>query len=123
MCIVLDKKEKLVMLYLSSICLDKKTYLISTSDIAEFVSKKYVISIAELNDIMISLCKDNYLDFVVSDSKKGYYYVVNLKNKGLTFKKDLKKEKQALWGLVLRTLCLTLLSFVLGLLLKIIFKG
>ncbi len=111
------------MLYLSSICLDKKTYLVSTSDIAEFVSKKFVISIAELNDIMISLCKDNYLDFVVSDSKKGYYYCVNLKNKGLTFKKDLKKEKQALFGLVLRTLFLTLLSFVLGLLLKIIFKG
>lgn len=120
---MLDKKEKLVMLYLSSICLDKKTYLVSTSDIAEFVSKKFVISIAELNDIMISLCKDNYLDFVVSDSKKGYYYCVNLKNKGLTFKKDLKKEKQALFGLVLRTLFLTLLSFVLGLLLKIIFKG
>ncbi len=120
---MLDKKEKLVMLYLSSVCLDKKTYLILTSDLAEFVSKKYVISIAELNDIMISLCKDNYLDFVVSNSKKGYYYCVNLKNKGLTFKKDQKKEKQAFWGMILRTLLLTVLSFVLGLLLKMIFKG
>ena len=120
---MLDKKEKLVMFYLSSICLDKRTYLVSTSDIAEFVSKKYVISIAELNDIMISLCKDNYLDFVVSDSKKGYYYCINLKNKGLTFKKDLKKDRQAFFWLVFRTLCLTVLSFVLGLLLKMIFKG
>lgn len=120
---MLDKKEKLVMFYLSSICLDKKTYLISTSSLAEYVSKKYVISIAELNDIMISLCKDNYLDFVVSDSKKGYYYCVNLKNKGLTFKKDLKKEKKAIWGLILRTLCLSILSFILGMLLKVIFKG
>lgn len=120
---MLDKKEKMVMSYLCSVCLDKKTYLISTSSLAEYVSKKYVISIAELNDIMISLCKDNYLDFVVSDSKKGYYYCINLKNKGLTFKKDLKKEKQALIGLVIRTVALSLLSFLLGLLLKAIFKG
>ena len=120
---MLDKKEKLVMSYLTSICLDNRTYLVSTSNLAEFVSKKYVISIAELNDIMISLCKDNYLDFVVSDSKKGYYYCVNLKNKGLTFKKDQKKEKQAILMLGVRTLILSIISFVLGLLLKIIFKG
>ena len=91
---MLDKKEKLVMLYLLDICVDKKTYLISSSSIAEYVSRKYVISIAELDDIMISLSKDNYLDFVGSSSKKGYYYCVNLKNKGLTYKKDLKKKKQ-----------------------------
>ena len=120
---MLDKKEKLVMSYLCEICPDKKTYLVSTSQIAEFVSKKYVISLAELGDIMISLCKDNYLDFVVSDSKKGYYYCVNLKNKGLTFKKDIQKEHKAIFGLIARTILLSLLSFVLGLLLKAIFKG
>ena len=93
------------------------------SDMAEYVSKKYVISLAELNDIMISLSKDNYLDFVVSDSKKGYYYCVNLKYKGLTFQKDLKKEKQVVFMLIFRTLLLSVLSFVFGLILKIIFKG
>ncbi len=120
---MLDKKEKLVMYYLCDMCPDKKTYLISTSSLAEFVSKKFVVSIAELNDIMISLCKDNYLDFVVSYSKKGYYYCVNLKNKGLTFKKDQQKEHRAVVGLIARTVFLSLLSFVLGLLLKAIFKG
>lgn len=120
---MLDKKEKLVMLYLSNICLDKKTYLISCADIAEYVSKKYIISLVELNDIMISLCKDNYLDFVESFGKKGYYYCVNLKNKGLTFKKDLKKHRQEFVDLVIRTIFLSGLSFVLGVLLKLIFKG
>lgn len=120
---MLDKKEKLVMLYLLDICVDKKTYLISSSNIAEYVSRKYVISIAELDDIMISLSKDNYLDFVGSSSKKGYYYCVNLKNKGLTYKKDLKKKRQELIGLFIRTIILSVVSFVLGILLKIIFKG
>ena len=67
--------------------------------------------------------KDNYIDFVVSDGKKGYYYCVTLKNKGLTYKKDLKKEKKALLMLVVRTTVLAVLSFVVGLLLKVIFKG
>ena len=120
---MLDKKEKLVLLYLSSVCTSSGTYLVSTSKVAEYVSKKYVISLAELNDIMISLSKDNYLDFVVSDSKKGYYYCVNLKYKGLTFKKDLKKEKQVIYMLIFRTLLLSVLSFIFGLILKIIFKG
>ncbi len=111
------------MLYLLGKCVDKKTYLIPSSSIAEYVSRKYVISIAELDDIMISLSKDNYLDFVGTSSKKGYYYCINLKNKGLTYKKDLKKQKQELVGLVIRTIILSIVSFVLGLLLKIIFKG
>lgn len=119
---MLDKKEKLIMNYLCDLCVDKRTYLIQAAKIAEFVSRKYLISISELDDIMISLAKDNYLDYVVSDGKKGYFYCINLKNKGLTFKKDLKKERQAVLVLILRTLGLAVLSFIIGLLLKTIFK-
>lgn len=120
---MLDKKEKLVMSYLCDVCVGKKTQLISIEKIAGFASKKYLLSITELDDIMISLSKDNYVDFVVSDSKKGYYYCVTLTNKGITFKKDLKKERQAFLFLILRTLGLAVLSFIVGLLLNAIFKG
>ena len=111
------------MLYLSEICKTKKAYLILATDIAAFVSKKYIVSTSELDDIMIALNKDNYLDFVVSDGKKGYYYCVTLTNKGLTYKKDQIKERKALLMTVVRTLVLAVLSFVVGLLLKVIFKG
>ncbi len=120
---VLDKKEKMVMIFLSEVCQSKRSYLISAQQIAEFVSKKYILSIAELDDIMISLNKDNYLDFIISDSKSGYFYVITLKNKGLTFKKDEKKKKKELMILFLRTLGITILSFVLGVLLKMIFNS
>ena len=119
---MLDKKEKTVMTYLSEVCLAKRSYLISAEQIAEHVSKKFILSIAEIDDILISLNKDNYLDFVISDSKHGYYYVITLKNKGLTFKKDEKKKKKELLMLFLRTLGITILSFVLGILLRIIFN-
>ena len=69
---MLDKKEKFVVLYLLEICPNKRPYLILAEQIAEFVSKKYLISTSELDEIMITLAKDNYIDFVVSDSKNGY---------------------------------------------------
>ena len=120
---MLDKKEKLVMNYLTEICKGKKSYLIFASLIAEYVSTKYIITISELDDIMLSLSKDNYLDFVAMDGKKGYYYCINLKSKGLTYKKDIKKHKTEIAMTVLRTLALTVLSFVMGFLLRLIFKG
>ena len=70
---MLDKKEKLVMLFLCEVCSGKKSYLISANQIAEFVSQKYILSIAELDEIMLSLSKENYIDLVVSDGKRGYF--------------------------------------------------
>ena len=120
---MLDKIEKFVVLYLLEICPNKRSYLILAEQIAEFVSRKYLITITELDDIMISLAKDNYIDFVVSDSKKGYYYCITLKNKALTLKKDLKKQKKEFWMMILKTLGLAVLSFAVGLILKNIFNG
>ena len=119
---MLDKKEKLVILYLIEICPNKRSYLIRAEQIAEFVSKKYLISLSELDDIMITLSKDNYIDFVVSESKNGYYYCITLKNKALTLKKDLKKQKREFLLLLFRTLGFAVLSFIVGIILKIIFK-
>ena len=120
---MLDKKEKFVVLYLIEICPNKRSYLVLAEQIAEFVSKKYLISTTELDDIMITLAKDNYIDFVVSDSKKGYYYCITLKNKALTLKRDLQKQKKEFWLLVLKTFGFAVLSFVIGIILKTIFKG
>ena len=120
---MLDKKEKFIVLYLLEICPAKRSYLVLAEQIAEFVSKKYLISTSELDDIMITLAKDNYIDFVVSDSKNGYYYCITLKNKALTLKKDLKKQKHGFWMMVVRTLGFAVLSFVIGIILKTIFKG
>ena len=120
---MLDKKERFVVLYLLEICPNRRSYLIKAEQIAEFVSRKYLISTTELDEIMISLAKDNYIDFVVSESKKGIYYCITLKNQALTLKKDIKKQKQEFWFLLLRTFGFAVLSFIIGILLKTIFKG
>ncbi|MBE7082953.1 MAG: hypothetical protein E7378_04730, partial [Clostridiales bacterium] len=117
---MLDKKEKFVILYLLEICPQKRPYLIFAEQIAEFVSKKYLISTSELDDIMLSLAKDNYVDFVVSDSKKGYYYCITLKSKALTLKNDLKKQKKEFAMVLLKTFGLAVFSFIVGIILKTI---
>lgn len=117
-----NRKEKLVLKYLCKLCLNKKTYLVSPHDIAKAVCSKIVLSINEIDEIMASLSLQNYIDFVVSDSKNGYYYCVKLKKKGQTYLADAKKQKKALLMLVLRSMFLATVSFVFGIILKAIFK-
>lgn len=117
----LGRKEKGVLLYLCKICKKKRTYLISPYEIASNLSKKIVLSVSEIDEIMATLSSENYIDFVVSESKNEYYYCVTLKKKGQSFESDLKQSRKNFGLLILRTLFLASISFVFGLILKAIF--
>ncbi len=118
----MTRKEKLVMAYLCGRCQKNKTYLISPQEITQALSKKYVLSIEEIDEIMVYLSNENFIDFVVSDGKNGYFYCVNLKKSGQSFLNDIKKKKITLGMLVLRSCFLATVSFVFGVLLRAIFK-
>lgn len=120
---VMTKKEKLVMTYLCNKCQKKKTYLISPQELTSALSKKFVLSVAEIDEIMVSLSNQNFIDFVVSDGKNGYYYCVTLKKCGLSYNSDRKNQKKTLGILVLRSIFLATVSFVFGVILKAIFKS
>lgn len=117
-----DRKDKLVMAYLCGVCKDEGAHLVSPHAIAEALCHKVVLSVAEIDEIMTNLSMQNYLDFVVSDSKNGYYYCITLKSKGRSFLIDAKKQRKALLMLVLRSMFLATVSFVFGIILKAIFK-
>lgn len=119
----MTKKEKMVMSYLCEKCQQKRTYLISPQEITQALSKRFVLSIQEIDEIMVSLSNENFIDFVVSDSKKGYFYCVNLKKCGQTYNADTKKNRKAFGLLVLRSIFLATVSFVFGMILKAIFKN
>ncbi len=119
---MLDKKEKLVMNYIYGECEQNKTHLFSSDEILGILEKKnYSISMNELSEIMLYLSKEGFIDYVQTEGKKGKMFCVSLKNKGLLFKKDVEKEKRYSAWIILRTVLLTLFSFVIGLLLKVIF--
>lgn len=117
-----DRREKLVLTYLCRACSAKKTSLISPHQIAENVSKKIILSTTEIDEIMTSLSMQNYIDFVATEWKNGYYYCIKLKSKGQTYLSDSKRAKKAMGLLVLRSIFLASVSFVFGLILKAIFK-
>lgn len=119
----MTKKEKLVMSYLCNKCQLKRTYLISPHEITLALSKKYVLSVEEIDEIMVALSNENYIDFIVSESKKGYFYCVNLKKSGQTYNADTKKNRKTFGILVLRSIFLATVSFVFGIILKAIFKS
>lgn len=119
----MTKKEKMVMTYLCQRCQKKKTYLISPQEITTALSKKFVLSVAEIDEIMVQLSNENYIDFVVSDGKKGYYYCVTLKKCGQTYVSDTKRQRKNFGLLVLRSMFLATVSFVFGIILKAIFKS
>ena len=118
----MNRKEKLVMNFLCNKCQQKRAYLISPQEIATALSKKYILSIEEIDEIMITLSTENYLDFVVSESSRGYCYCVTLKKTGQSFNADTKPNRKAFGMLILRSMFLAMVSFVFGIILKAIFK-
>ena len=119
---MLDKKEKIIMGYIYDNCEKGKSHLFSAQEIIDFIAtRKHILSLAELDDIIITLSKENMIDYVQSESKKGTMYCVSLKNRGYIFKKDLQKEKRYASWIILRTALLAVLSFIIGVLLKAIF--
>ncbi len=118
----MTKKEKLVMTFLCNKCQQKRTYLISPQEITQALSKRFILSIEEIDEIMVELANQNYIDFVVSESKKGYFYCVNLKKNGQTYNSDAKRSRRTFGLLVLRSIFLATVSFVFGLILRAIFK-
>lgn len=119
----MTKKEKMVMSYLCNRCQQKRTYLVSPQEITQALSKKYVLSIEEIDEIMVSLSNANFIDFVVSDSKNGYFYCVNLRKCGQSFNADIKKNRRTFGLLILRSCFLATVSFVFGIILRAIFKS
>lgn len=119
----MTRKDKLVMSLLCEKGQKKKSYLISPQEITSALSKKYVLSVAEIDEIMVNLSNENYIDFVVSDGKKGYYYCVTLKKCGQSYIQDTKNQRKTLGILVLRSIFLATVSFVFGIILKAIFKS
>lgn len=110
------------MSHLFETCQSGKSQLVSAQEIVDVLNKrKFVVSLSELDEIMISLSKEGLIDCVSSESKNGVVFCVTLKGKGLLFKKDIQKERKLASWVVVRTALLAILSFVIGLLLRAIF--
>lgn len=119
---MLSKKERKTMSYLHSMCKNKESCLISPQEIANHLMPKFEINSIEVDQIINSLVLDNYIEVIHSDSKGKPIYVVSLKQKGSSFERERKHNRQKNYLIVFRTIILAVVSFVVGIILKAIFS-
>ena len=117
----MGRKDQAVLRYLCKVCVKRRTYLISPHEIASSLSKSFVLSVVEIDEIMANLSNENYIDFVVSESKNDYFYCVTLKKLGQSYETNLRDQRRSFGIMVLRTIFLAIISFVFGLILRAIF--
>lgn len=99
-----------------------KAALISPADIIRLAGAEG-LTLKTVDETVKNLAYDGYFDLVYSDRKGETVYCVTLTEKGKGFPRSGKMFIRTLLFKVGLTACLAVFSFLLGLLLKAIFKG
>ena len=119
---MLNKTDKEVMRYIYLKSYKKGTSLISPQELISNIGGGLVISPQELNTALSNLQMDGYIESILTDTKGKQAYCFSLKQKGEAFLRELENEKKSLKHIIIRTILLAILSFVVGVILKAIFK-
>ena len=119
---MLTKIDREVMRYIYLKSYKKGTSLISPQELISSLKDGLVISPKEMSDSINNLQLDGYIDFVVSNSKGKQVYCFTLKQKGEAFLREEENNKKTNIKLIVRTILLAILSFVVGIILKSIFR-
>lgn len=82
--------RKLALLVLRTLYKGRKTRVatINSYTLAQNVSKKKLITVVELDEVLSQLSKLGLIEYVAKNAQKGYNYRVKLKNKGEVFLKE-----------------------------------
>ena len=119
---MLSKKEKLIMQYILKMSVNKDTCLLSPIDIEHAVEPKYTINQIEAQALLEGLVQENYITLVNSDKNGELIYCISILPKGKSFYREQKNIKKSWVGAVVKTVLLAILSFFVGVILKLIFK-
>ncbi len=120
---MLNKTDKEVMRYIYLKSYKKGTSLISPQELISNLGGGLVISPAELNTALDNLQMDGYIESILTDTKGKLAYCFTLKQKGEAFLREIENEKKSFKHIIIRTILLAVLSFIVGIILKAIFKG
>ena len=118
---MLNKIDKKVMHYIYNKSYAKGTSLISPQELLSSLS--IVISPTQLNETLNNLQLDGYIEYVISNTKGKQVYCFTLKQKGEAFLREEENYRKTNTKLIIRTILLAVLSFAVGFILKMIFKG
>lgn len=119
---MLNNKEKKAMDYIFKKCSDKQSTLISPKEIHDFLAPKIIVSSEEIDKIINNLMLDNYIDVVNSDKNGEPIYCVSLRSKGEGYLREKQQRKKTTYLILGRTVVLAVISFIVTLILKAIFR-
>ena len=117
---MLEKGKKKILSFLIKLCKERQAILISPTDLLNNISiKEY--SQEQLEKKVIELSNEGYFDLVYSDRRGEKVYCITLLEKGKSYFRKERTERQNLVKRFFLTIGFAVLSFLVGVLLKKIF--
>ena len=117
---MLSKRERKVMGAVYSLTTDKKSLLISPIDLVKISAVKDA-TVSDIEKTVLALSQDGYFDLVYSDRHGDTVYCITLTEKGKGFERDALLVRRTVVFRVILSVCLAVMSFIIGLILKAIF--
>ena len=117
---MLESGKKKILAFLTKLCKDRQSVLISPTDLIKNLFDNQ-LSQEDLEDNIIELSNDGYLDLVYSDRRGEKVYCITLLEKGKSYLRKERIERQNLIKRFFLTIAFAVLSFLVGVILKKIF--
>ncbi len=119
---VLDKKEKALLNVVYKTAVNKNGQcLLSPIEILEKIPYKLEFTEKDLDKVLNDLALDNYFNVEKAKHHGELYYVITLREKGLSYIRDKKKARRKLYIRILTGILLAIMSYVIKLILPYIF--
>ncbi len=119
---MLKRCENEVMRAVYCLCDGTDGCLISPFDIMSALPSGKKYSTERVDDALLSLQTDGYLDVISSERKGEKMYVISLKESGMNFRSDALKRRREITYKIGLALIGAIATFVFGLILKAVFK-
>ena len=118
---MLSKSENEVMSAVFSLCDGTDSCLVSPLDILSILPAKRNYSPERVDGILQDLMRDGYFDLITSERRGEKMYVINLKENGFSFKRNLKQRQRDIAFRILLAFIGATATFIFGLILKGLF--
>lgn len=118
---MLNRNESEVMSAVYSLCDGQESCLVSPLDILSLLPAKRRYNVEKLEDILHALTCDGYFDLISSERKGEKMYVINLKESGFAYKREVKQKQRDITFRIFLALIGAFATFIFGLILKGLF--
>ena len=116
---MLERAKKQILAFLTNACKERESVLISPTDLIKNLSEE--LSEKDLERKVNELSNEGYFDLVYSDRRGEKVYCITLLEKGKSYFRKERTERQNLVKRFFLTIGFAVISFLVGVILKKVF--